>query len=102
MEALTFSLSLSEIPCDCSFRNNSGTTLSLEASGTQLTVSVYYDYSTAPLCLRAAVSVGDRVLLTILPYRIELSVNGKTEDEEWPVGSLVVQPLQGAAMNGVG
>ena len=89
MEALTFSLSLSEIPCGCSFRNDSGTTLSFEASGNRLTVSVYYDYSTAPLCLRAAVSAGDRVLLTILPYRIDLSVNGKTEDEEWPVGNLL-------------
>ena len=52
----------------------------------RLTVSILYDYSPVPLALQGAVRDGDRVSLTILPHRIEMTVNDRQADEEWPCG----------------
>ncbi len=51
-----------------------------------LTYSMFYDYSDRPLCLSGKASIGDAVKVRILPYRIELYVNGILADEEWPCG----------------
>ncbi len=53
----------------------------------QLAVRLWTDFSDTPLTLTANVSEGDSVRLNIRPYRIELYVNGKLADEEWPCGT---------------
>ncbi len=63
------------------------TGLSVTQSGSTLSVRVYYDFKETPLSLTAQVKAGDRITLLLLSYWIRLSVNGKTQDEEWPCGN---------------
>lgn len=61
-------------------------TLEIQALDGILTVSVQYDYDRRMLDLSCEVKEGDRVEAILLDYRIELYVNGKIMDEEWPCG----------------
>lgn len=48
----------------------------------------YYDYSEdAPLHIKGNAKKGDKVTISILPYRIELYINNLLVDEEWPCGN---------------
>ena len=53
----------------------------------ELSVLLWYDFSETPLKLTGKASAGDSAELLVLPYRIELHINGKLADEEWPYGS---------------
>ena len=52
----------------------------------KVSVSIKYDFSERPLVLSAAARCGDNVDVHVLPYRLELYVNGVLCDEEWPCG----------------
>ena len=60
--------------------------------------SILYDFSVQPLVLRGNAGEGDTLAVIILPQRIELWVNGRLLDEEWPCGShsLARARLEGA------
>ena len=62
-------------------------TFVLDVSDGAVTCEVRYDYDDAPLCLNAKAAAGDRVEIVLMAHRIELRVNGRVEDEEWPAGS---------------
>lgn len=47
-------------------------------------LSFWTNFGDKPLVLRAAANKGDEAELTVLPYRLELRVNGELCDEEWP------------------
>ena len=65
---------------------NGRKTLEIEAFDGILTVSVQYDYDRKPLSLNGEIKIGDRVEIVLLNHRIELYINGKLKDEEWPAG----------------
>lgn len=67
--------------------------ITLEAKLTDgvLTVAAWYSRFERPLTLRADAKPGDTACLTIRPYRIELAVNGKQLDEEWPFGDALFE-----------
>ncbi len=66
--------------------NDKGIHMRIE--GGMLDLRVYYDYKEdVPLRLTAEAAEGDQIEMFMLPYRLELRVNGKVEDEEWPVGN---------------
>ncbi len=48
--------------------------------------SIRYDFSQVPLHLTAPARIGDAIRIIILPYRIELHINGRLRDEEWCCG----------------
>ena len=50
-------------------------------------VSVQYDYKETPLTLTAEAKPGDAVRVILRPYRIELYINDRLADEEWPCGN---------------
>lgn len=53
----------------------------------QLDVAVKYDFLNKPhLHLSSEAKVGDKIKVHILPYRLELYINGMLSDEEWPCG----------------
>ena len=53
-----------------------------------LNFEVFYSFNeTVPLRLSSKAKIGDDVRITVLPYRIELYVNGVLCDEEWPCGN---------------
>lgn len=62
--------------------------------GGKLSCTFSYDYDERPLVLQADAAVGDRVEIRLLPYRIELYVNGRLVDEEWPCGRVLYDPAQ--------
>ena len=67
-------------------QKNGQKTLELKTRDGSIEVSVYYDYDVRPLVLSAKICMGDKVEIVLLDYRIELYVNDKLEDEEWPNG----------------
>ena len=62
-------------------------TFEAEAFDGILTVSVQYDYERRPLSLSGEIAVDDRVEVILMDHRIELYINGKLKDEEWPAGN---------------
>ncbi|MBQ9081933.1 MAG: hypothetical protein IJY28_00350 [Clostridia bacterium] len=70
------------------FRACSGTECVMQAvfADKQIIVTVKYDFNETPLTLTADAKSGDAVRLILRPYRIELYVNGRLSDEEWPCG----------------
>ncbi len=58
----------------------------------RLDISVFYDFHELPLQMHAEVKDNDKVEILILAYRIEVIVNKKTEDEEWPAGKCLYDP----------
>ncbi len=65
---------------------NGRKTFEIETFDGILTVSVQYDYDRKPLSLNGEINIGDRVEIILLDHRIELYINGKLKDEEWPMG----------------
>ena len=59
----------------------------IEAFDGILTAAVRYDYERRMLTLNGAIKEGDTVEINLLPHRIELFVNDKLKDEEWPTGN---------------
>lgn len=51
-----------------------------------VSVAVRYDFTTEPLTLIGAGRAEDSVQIILLPWRIELWINGQLMDEEWPCG----------------
>lgn len=58
--------------------------LDFSCDGGKLCCSFSYTYDERPLTVCADVTVDDRIAIVILPYRIDLYVNGVLVDEEWP------------------
>ena len=48
---------------------------------------IWYHFKEQPLVLQGAAQPNDTVCIHVFPYRIELLVQGKVVDEEWPYGS---------------
>ncbi len=64
-------------------------TFEIKYAQPDLTVELYYGFDPQPLCLTATCNIGDGAELVILPHRIELYINGKLWDEEWPAGEML-------------
>ncbi len=67
-------------------------TLEIQGEDGVLTVSVRYDFNKIPLNLRGAIAQGDKAEIVLYDYRIELYINGKIVDEEWPAGNRLFSP----------
>jgi len=87
MQALKLNFEIKKLPFYAVSNKSDRKALEIQALDGNLTVSVFYDYKEKPLDLHSEISEGDKVELILLPYRIELYVNGKIIDEEWPCGN---------------
>ena len=56
-------------------------------NGEIINCDVYYDFNERPLTLRAVVSEKDVVEIILMSHRIELKVNQRVCDEQWPAGN---------------
>lgn len=60
----------------------------------KLDVAIKYDFrDMPPLHLTASANCGDQIQVSVLPYRLELYVNGILSDEEWPCGNHFLQAV---------
>ncbi len=75
----------------CSY-NNKALTLEIQLSEHCLVCKVFYDFSPDPLTLCATILEKDQIKINLMPYRIELWVNGNLCDEEWPAGNCLFTP----------
>lgn len=66
--------------------NHEKVALELSFENSILTISIFYSFNNRPLSLSAVAALNDNIELCLLPYRIELYVNGRLVDEEWPYG----------------
>ena len=62
------------------------TTAECVFDGNSLTFSVLYSFNEDMLKMSSCANMGDNVSIKILPYRLELYINGKLCDEEWQCG----------------
>ena len=61
--------------------------LCIARDGGKLRCTFSYDYDERPLMVQGDVADGDTITVCLLPYRIELYVNDRLVDEEWPFGN---------------
>lgn len=87
MRDLKISFEINELPFYASFCKEDKKTIEIKAEDSALTASVFYDYKDQPLVLLGEISKNDKIEIILLDYRIELYVNGKLSDEEWPYGN---------------
>ena len=87
MKGFKISYEIKEQSFCLALKKDGAESLRLELDSGRLSVLVLYDYSEKPLCMSANASRGDLLDVVLLDYRIELYVNGKLLDEEWPVGN---------------
>jgi len=71
---------------------SAGETMTCRVQDGEAQISVRYDFDERPLVLRASAQPGDALELRLMEHRIELAVNGRVEDEEWPCGNRLYQP----------
>ena len=86
MKNLKISFEIKNMPLRSVAERGGEDSFVIEASSGVLSVFVKYDVDPRPLVLRGSVAVGDTVEAILMPHRIELYVNGKLCDEEWPAG----------------
>ncbi len=87
MQDIKIAFEIKELPFSASSCKNGINSLEIQTTDSTLTVLVRYDYDERPLELRGEVKIGDKVELILLDYRIELCINDKIVDEEWPCGN---------------
>jgi len=61
--------------------------LEIFAKNGELSINTYYDFRESPLVLKAKAQLNDAIELVLMEHRIELYVEGKICDEEWPAGT---------------
>ena len=84
---LKISFKLEGLPLYFVSHKNGRKTFEVEAFDGRITVGIQYDYERRPLLLTSEVNGGERVEVVLLDHRIELYVDGRLMDEEWPCGS---------------
>ena len=84
---LKISFGLESLPLYFVSHKNGRKTLEVEAFDGRLTVGVVYDYERRPLLLTSEIVGGEQVDVILLDHRIELYVDGRLMDEEWPNGN---------------
>lgn len=87
MQGLKIAFEIKKLPVYAVSHKQGRKTLEIQAFDGILTVSVQYDYDRRPLDLSCEIKEGDKVEAVLLDHRIELYVDGKLKDEEWPAGN---------------
>lgn len=75
----------------CAKTANGKTAFSAAKENGALCVCVYTDFREEPLRLTAPLDVKSTVMLRVRPYRLELYSGEKMCDEEWPIGTFLME-----------
>lgn len=87
MQNIKIAFEICDMPFHTSSHKNGESSLEINALDGILCASIRYDYNECPLELKGEVKTGDYIELILLDHRIELYINGKIADEEWPCGN---------------
>ncbi len=87
MNDLNISFVLAEIPFYAVSCIEKSKNIEIKADESELFISLKYDSYSEPLVLKGSVKLGDKVSAVLMNHRIELYVNGRLVDEEWPKGN---------------
>ena len=87
MSDIKISFEITSVPFCCFSEKQEQRTLEIKADENGLKLSLLYDYNARPLELSCEAQQGDKIEAVFLDYRIELYLNGKIMDEEWPLGN---------------
>ena len=87
MTALKISFEIGDSPLYAVAHKDGRKTLEIQVLEGIALVGVHYDYNRRPLELTSEIKSADKVEIVLLEHRIELYVNGKILDEEWPCGN---------------
>ena len=86
MDNIKIAFKIDKLPLSKALYKNGESALEINARDKELTIMVKYSHSPDPLILRSEIKEGDYIEAVFLDYRIELYVNCKLMDEEWPLG----------------
>ena len=98
MSDLKIVFTLNEMPSYGISHKGGRKTFEFNAFDGMISCLVQYTARREPLTLNAAVNIGDKVEIILMDHRIELYVNGRIKDEEWPMGERLYQ--QGDEVSG--
>lgn len=87
MSDLKFSFLITKIPFEAVSSKNNQKTVEIQADEDSIRCSVWYDFHWDPLVLSGSAVVGDEITMVLMNHRIELYVNDRLVDEEWPKGN---------------
>lgn len=91
MQGIKISFEIKSLPfVSCAYKGEAQS-LEIKAGEGTLLVALRYDVKEKPLILCGEAMVGDFVELNIFDYIIELRINGKTVDEDWPYGKALFE-----------
>ena len=91
MQGIKISFEIKSLPfVSCAYKGEAQS-LEIKADEGTLLVALRYDVKEKPLILCGEAMVGDFVELNIFDYIIELRINGKTVDEDWPYGKALFE-----------
>lgn len=90
MKCLKIGVKLNRLPAYAVSQKDGRITFELEALDGKLTCNVYYSAKNGPLQMESDIKEGDSVEIVLLPYRIELHINGVLKDENWPLEGLML------------
>ncbi len=86
MNDIKITLTLNETPVYGIAHKGGRKTFEYQAFDGWISFAVQYDYDRRPLTVEAQAEDGATVELVLMSHRIELYVNGRVVDEEWPIG----------------
>lgn len=99
MNNVKLSFTIQETPAYAIAHKGGRKTLEIQIFDGIMTCDIAYTFNRRPLTLETTVGAGMRVELILMPHRIELYVDGKLLDEEWPAGERLYE--QGDAICGM-
>lgn len=87
MSNLKLSFVITKIPFYAVSLKNQQKTFEIQADKKSVRCEFRYDFNSEPLVLNGLAQVGDNVTVILMNHRIELYVNQRLVDEEWPNGN---------------
>ena len=87
MKNIKISFEIGESSSGAEAIRNGAKILEIGTDKGEMHCDVAYDYCDIPLRLFAKVKKGDKIECVLMSHRIELYVNGRLADEEWPAGN---------------
>ena len=87
MKGTKISFEIKSLPISIESYKEKKQSLEIKADNGSLCASLWYDIKEKPLTLKSEIAVGDLVEVNLFDHVIELYVNGKIIDEDWPCGN---------------
>ena len=91
MKGIKISFEIKSLSLSATAYKNDAQSLEIKGEAGEICLRLWYDWKEKPLTLGGKICVGDSVEAILLDHIIELRINGKVVDEEWPSGNALFE-----------